>query len=101
MIDPTRVRSPRDTHSAPPRLDRADAEAAAERVLAGYRRQQQAATQDIAGGRGTARWIVVVVMALLGVGAGALLGSTRGLGAVGACAMGLLGIVLGVIATRR
>lgn len=101
MIDPTRVRSPRDSHSAPPRLDRADAEAAAERVLADYRRYQQAATQDVGRGRSAARWVVVIVMAVLGAGAGALLGSVRGLGAAGAGAMGLLGIVLGVIATRR
>ena len=101
MTTPERVRSPRDVHGAPQRLDSHDADAAARRVLADYVRQQQAAVRGAGDGRAAARVAVVIGLAALGAVLGAAVGSLRGIALPLACGMGLVGALLGAITTRR
>lgn len=101
MTDSDRVRAPRDSHAAPARLDRADAEAEATRVLAGYRSRRGGVAHPVARrGRGL-RWLGVAALALAGAALGALAGAVHGQALPAAAGLGLAGLLLGWIATRR
>jgi hypothetical protein len=98
---PERVRAPRDSRSPPPKLDRDDADAAARSVLADYVRQQQGATRQVAGTRGALRWLMVLGLATLGAGLGALVGVLRGEPIAFGLALAAVGLLLGLATTRR
>jgi asparagine N-glycosylation enzyme membrane subunit Stt3 len=96
-----RGRSPKESRSAPPRLDRAEADAAAARELDGYLRQRSPRLQPRAGRRRSMRWWAVLPVAAAGGALGAWLGAPRGDTVGAAVVMALLCGLVAAVATRR
>ncbi|GAB1594723.1 hypothetical protein [Lysobacter claricitrinus] len=86
--------------STPPRLDPAEAEAAAERLLAMHRVQQAADSHGASRDRIVSRVIIVAIAALVGASCGAFMGALRGHGVAGAVLVGLVGAMLALITSR-
>ncbi|MGY4517369.1 hypothetical protein [Lysobacter sp. HA18] len=83
-----------------PRRDPAEAEAAAERLLAMHRLQQAADSHGVAHDRIVSRLIIVAIAALVGASCGAVMGALRGHGVAGALLVGLVGAMIALITSR-
>jgi hypothetical protein len=98
---PERVHAPRDIHAPPPRLGRGAAEAAAQRVLADYLRQQHGGRGPVDGPGRTTRALTMLGLGALGAVLGALVGGLRGQPLVFGFGLAMVGVLLGWASTRR
>ncbi|WP_133500735.1 hypothetical protein [Cognatilysobacter terrigena] len=85
---------------AGPRLDPAAAEAAAERLMAMHRLQQDADTYATGQSRGVARILIVLIGALVGGVCGAMMGAMRHHTMAGAFLLALVGGMLALVQSR-